>query len=533
MKVTWSVLMVITLFCSLNAEKIDSIDSHIDQVTVYTQGATLHRSASMKLSAGVTSIVIKGLPLSIDESTINIFTSSGTILLSEKLNRQYVDYNQIRSRYEAEKRDLQDSIDYVNVMIEVLKGQEALLNSNRSLQNEDKGFTTDDLSKLNQYYGQEMLNVKKEIYKLNLKNRDLSKRISQLTDQMNQEGINESRGSAYLIMELEVQKPGVVHIEFDYFVNEAGWTPKYDLRMEGLAKDLKIVYKASVYQNTGENWDDIQLILSTAQPTLDYTLPELQPYYLNFNNYYSQNENRDQDAIMEEVVVMGRAAGAMVSKEKESVEQYAPPTSITKSQTSFDYKITQPYSIPSSGVEQTVMLKSESVPVKYQYVTMPKLTETAYLTAEIKEWESLNLLYGEANIFIENKYSGKTYIGENQYTEDYVLSLGKDDNVIVKRELSKGYSKSQFIGNNRVETKSWGLSIKNNKTEPIEVILLDQYPISQNSDIKVDLKRDADANINKETGQLKWTLNIASLDKWSDYIEYEVKYPKDRNLLID
>jgi hypothetical protein len=163
MKVTWSVLMVITLFCSLNAEKIDSIDSHIDQVTVYTQGATLHRSASMKLSAGVTSIVIKGLPLSIDESTINIFTSSGTILLSEKLNRQYVDYNQIRSRYEAEKRDLQDSIDYVNVMIEVLKGQEALLNSNRSLQNEDKGFTTDDLSKLNQYYGQEMLNVKKEI----------------------------------------------------------------------------------------------------------------------------------------------------------------------------------------------------------------------------------------------------------------------------------------------------------------------------------------------------------------------------------
>jgi len=534
MKVIGSLLFAFSLFCSIYGQSIDTISTDISAVTVYSQGAMLKRSNAVSLSEGIAKVVIGDLPLEVDESTINIFTSDHLILLSEKLNRQYVDFNEIRSKYDVEKLKLQDSLDYINMLIDVSKGQETLLNNNRSLQNEESGFTTQELDQLNAYYGVEMLKVKKKIFALNLRKRKIEERIKKINQQMNQEGATQSKGSAYLVLEFDVKRSGRAEIELDYFVNNAGWTPQYDLRMEGLSKDLKIVYKASVYQNTGEDWDNVQLSLSTAEPRVDYTLPQMDPYYLNFNNYYRSNARmQEEPEMLEEVVVTGYAKASAVHSADMGVDQYTPPTSISKSQTSFDYVVEQAYSIPTSGVEQTVTLQTESVPVTYQYISMPKISNKAFLTATISDWESLNLLYGEANIFIENKYSGKTYIGEDQDESDYTISLGKDDNIVVMRELKKGYEKSKFIGSNKVETRIWNLSVKNNKSESISIKLMDQYPISQNGAIKIDLKEKSNAEEDKDRGMLTWEMSVAPVSKWSGLVEYEVKYPKDRNLTID
>jgi uncharacterized protein (TIGR02231 family) len=302
--------------------------------------------------------------------------------------------------------------------------------------------------------------------------------------------------------------------------------------MEGLDKDLKLVYKAAIYQNTGEDWQDVSIILSTAQPLRNYNLPELSPFYLDFNDYperlrpvaAGRAEMSDQDA----VVAYSKAAQSGLE-----VAQSPVATNLVKTQTSINYTIDHPYSIKSTGVEQTVIYKIADVPVKYGYVSVPKITNTAFLTAKIENWEALNVQYGEANIFIENRYSGKTYIGEDQYTDEYIISMGKDDQVTVKRELKKGFSKAKFIGNNKVDTREWTLSVKNNKAKSIKMTLYDQYPVSQNGLIKVDLKEDGKAEKNEEKGLLTWEMTIAPSQIWESSFQYEAKYPKDRIINFD
>lgn len=526
-------VLAYSAFCSVTFSQSKlTIDSDIKSAAIYNQGATLTRAAEFSVKQGANTIVIGNLPIDMDESSVGIKLSSGAILLSQKLERKFVDFSLIRSRYEEEKRSIMDSIDMVNASIEVLQGQEILLNSNRTLSSKDESFSIAELIKLNDYYGNEMQVIKEKILFFRIELRDLQKRINQLNAQMNEEGLYEKRGESQLILELEAEKPSAMRAEVEYFTPNAGWTPKYDLRMEGLDKDLKLVYKAAVYQNTGEDWHDVAIVLSTAQPRMDYILPELSPYYLDFYDYPERMRplGAGRAQASEEDAVMAYAKAAPNGME---VAQSPVVTNLVKTQTSINYSIDHPYSINSTGVEQTVIFKIEEIPVKYGYVSVPKITATAFLTAKIANWEALNVQYGEANIFIENRYSGKTYIGEDQYQDEYIISMGKDDQVSVKRELKKGFSKAKFIGNNKVDTREWSLSVKNNKAKSISMTLYDQYPVSQNGLIKVDLKDDGKAQKNEDKGLLTWEMTIAPSGIWERSFEYEAKYPQDRIINFD
>lgn len=509
----------------------DILSTQIQGVTVYPNGATIVRNGSVYLEKGMNQVELKNLPLSLDESSISIFLSKDNILLSQKMHKEYLDYEKIKSKYQLRIINLKDSIEWLNVQTEVLGGQEKLLNENRKLSGEESSFTTSELSQLNTYYGEEMIRIKQEQFALKLTRRELSERLSRLQLQMNQEGRQKSKGQVNIVMDVDAKDSGIVTIQVEYFVPNAGWTPSYDLRMNGLNEDLSIIYKASVFQNTGEDWEDIQLSLSTAEPNRDYTLPTLNPYYLD--NYYAvraqkSSRSMNTDKEMSEVMTSGAIAYS------DEVMQEAIPSVLNETYTSFDYEIDLPYTILSTGEGQSVMLKSEKVKVKYQYITMPKISNYAYLTAQLLDWQDLNFVNGEANIFIENRYSGKTFIHANQSTEQFTLSLGKDDDIIVSRELQKGYKKTKFIGGNKEESRIWDLKIKNTKSSSIDIQIMDQYPISQNGEIKVDLGNKGGAESNDESkGILKWSENIKPKSEWTTTIEYRVKYPKDWNLFIN
>lgn len=531
MKKFFVLILLSTVIASLSGQDKDTISTTLHNVVLYNQGATLTRVGTLHLKKGTTTIVVSKLPLDIDESSLGIKMSSGAMLLSQRLVRNYVDLSMIKSRYEEEKRILSDSIDWVNAGIEVLQGQETLLNSNRSLGNKESSFTTAELMDLNKYYGEMMQSIKEDILKHKISLRGLQKRIQQINAQMNEEGIYERRGESLIVLEIEASAARDISVEIEYYMDNAGWVPKYDLRMESLKDDLKLVYKAAVYQNTGEDWQKVALTLSTAKPRSDHNIPDLQPYYLDFIDYQQRMRplGAGSDQALEEAVV-AYTKSASPSKDMMTT---AVGLEVVKNQTSISYNIEPLYDLPSSGIEQTVVFKMDEIPAQYAYVSVPKITETAYLTARIKEWESLNLLYGEANIFIENRFAGKTYIGDNQYEDEYVISLGKDDMVSVKREMKKDFSKQKFIGNNTAETRVWGITVKNNKDIPISMTVYDQYPVSQNGDIKVDLKEDGGAEKNEEKGMLTWKMNIAPATMWQRSFQYEVKYPKGRIINFD
>ncbi len=197
------------------------------------------------------------------------------------------------------------------------------------------------------------------------------------------------------------------------------------------------------------------------------------------------------------------------------------------------FDIDLPYDVPTNGKAQTAILKEYEVPASYQFYAVPKLDKEVFLLAQITDWEKLNLLPGEANIIFEGTYIGKSFIDPSSTQDTLNLTMGRDKRVVVKREKLMDYSSVKFLGGNKKQLFTYEITVKNNKKEAINILVKDQYPISQNKEIEVELLETTGAAINEETGVLNWKLSLAAGETKKLRISYSVKYPKDKLLNLN
>lgn len=222
--------------------------------------------------------------------------------------------------------------------------------------------------------------------------------------------------------------------------------------------------------------------------------------------------------------------GVMVVTLKDGLEDYI---SITENALDVTYDIDLPYDIETNGKQQIATLKEASIAAVYKYYAVPKLDKDAYLLAEVTGWEKLNLLAGEANIIFEGTYVGKSFLDPASTNDTLNLTLGKDKRVVIKREKLTDYSSSKLIGTNKLQTITFELTVKNNKKDAISLILKDQYPISTNKEIEVELIESSDAADNKEIGVLTWKMELAPGESKKVRISYSAKYPKGKILNLN
>jgi uncharacterized protein (TIGR02231 family) len=164
----------------------------------------------------------------------------------------------------------------------------------------------------------------------------------------------------------------------------------------------------------------------------------------------------------------------------------------------------------------------------YIYSAAPKLDQDAFLLARATGWEEFNLLPGEANVFFEGTFVAKTFIDPNSTKDTLAISLGRDKRVVVKREKLKDYTSKKFIGSNKRETYAYEISVRNTKAEALKIIVEDQVPVSQNSQIEVTVADVGGAKYNKDTGKLIWELTLQPNETKKVVYKFEVKYPKDK-----
>ncbi len=212
----------------------------------------------------------------------------------------------------------------------------------------------------------------------------------------------------------------------------------------------------------------------------------------------------------------------------------APPITMqVQNQTSFAFELEKPYSLKSDNKTQTVAMSIMEIDAHYQYFAIPKLEKDAFLKAYIIDWEKYNLMEGEANLFFEDTYVGKSVLDIRYAGDTLAISLGRDKNVQIKREMQKDYTDKQFIGNKKELTKSWTITIKNNKQQAIDLILLDQVPVPTLDEIEFKMLNSSGAMMNLESGELKWKLKLQSMKTKLLDIKYSLKFPKGRRLILD
>jgi len=352
-----------------------------------------------------------------------------------------------------------------------------------------------------------------------------SDRINQINNQIGDLKTSQKTPAGVIVVNVDVPVKTNTLFRLNYLVQNAGWYPVYDIRVKNIESPVMLTYKANLYQNSGLDWKDVKLRFSSANPSQTGILPDLTPWFLNIRVPKSELTIRGYGTMQDQRVMKTAKVMEVVAEQAP-----APPPAMTteESGTTVEFVMEKPYTVPTNGKNMRVDVYSESVPALYSYLSVPKLDASAHLKARLTNWEQLNLMPGEANIYFEGSFTGKTYLNTKDFSDTLDISLGTDKNISVQRTLEKEFSTTRFLASKAEAMKTWKLSARNNKSQKISITVKDQIPISASSEIEVTDTVISGGKLNPETGEVTWQLEIKPAEKAEKKLSYTVRYPKGK-----
>ncbi len=511
------------------------VSSKIFSATVFFNGAQIVREASVQLQPGTTVLLFTNLPQNINPNTIVVESESAITLLSVKHSLNYLK-NQEKPKEVVKMEDslklMQQTLQHKNTMLQVYKEEEAMLIANKSIGGENNGIQADNLKNSTEYFRTRMMDIKNKQFDLALEIQKINETINRLNNQISQMMANRGGPVSEIFVSVSAKTSVNAKIKMNYYLPNASWTPMYDLRATQVGKPVQLSLKANVVNSTGEKWDDIQLILSSANPLQSGVRPTLQPWYLY--PYVASSRNSGYRA--KESNAPAAATGTVDYEIADEVkyETTAAYTTVQQSLTTIEYVISIPYSVPADGKEYTVDIQEFSMPAVYEYQVVPKVDKDAFLMARITGWEEYNLLPGSTNLFAEGKFIGNSYIDPGSVKDTLDISLGRDKSITINREMLKDFSSEKIIGTNKTIVRTYEISVRNRKSTEIDIVIMDQIPLSNQKDIVVefDVKNATGVEYDAARGMLKWKLKVKPGETIKVKYSYTVKHPKDMNLQV-
>ncbi|MDO5106318.1 mucoidy inhibitor MuiA family protein [Capnocytophaga sp.] len=607
----------------LNAQDSKEIKTKVSEVTVFTSSAQVVRKKQVEIPKGVTELKFSNLSPFINPESIRIKATSGVTILSVSHQINFLD--KLKPSPEVETltktlETLENQIQTERTHLTIIKDNIDLLQKNKDLSGKNNPISAANLQQVMDFYNQRITDLK---FKENQRNDRLAELLKKQRELENQKKtvvgkLNNETGEVRV--KISSERATSVPLELSYVVENASWTPSYDLRATDISQPITLIYKANVTQDTKEDWENVKLTLSSADPYVTSEAPELKTYFLGYNtrppsyqkSQYGRRVNGQIQGIvidesgvpvpgatvlvkgstigastdfdgkfsldgnlvgnnlleissigfntqtlapkpvmtvrlledteqLEEVVVTGyggkrkKAFAGSTEKiaKKEEVQQDYIALETNNTPTNIQFEIKVPYTIKPDNQNYAVETQSIRLSTDYQYHAIPKVEPVAFLLGYVTDWEKHNLLEGEASIFFEETYVGKTLLKPSQTSDTLKIALGQDKKVSVQREKIKDFSSRQFIGGKKEVSKLWKTTLRNHKKQPIKIVVYDQIPVSTSKDIEVITKNNSGGKIHKETGKIEWNFTIQPSQKQEFELEYSVKYPKDRTLYIE
>ncbi|MFN7313638.1 MAG: mucoidy inhibitor MuiA family protein [Bacteroidota bacterium] len=530
---------LMTIFCLIlngklhASEQEQRIQSNITNVTVFLNQAQVTRVAKVNVQAGVTQIIFDRVSPFINLNSIQVKTESNLTLLSVSQRNNYLltdDKPKFILDLEDTLQSVQQQIAILNIRVEALLTEKEVLLSNKNIGGENSGVKVEDLEdaltlfrKRTQEIGEELLRLKETIGKLTgIKN----KLQAQLDGYLN----NQNSTVEIVVTVKAITPINQTKIEWTYLVGNASWRPFYDIRVKDTKSPLQLVSKAYITQSTGEDWKNVVLKLSTANPNESGTKPELNTSQLYFRQGYFDRQDK-----LEEVRIMRKRP--LVSSKAESdlnAEPSAPELSyhinqavVNQATANIEFTVTSAYTIPSDNNPNQVDLTVNNLNATYSYGAVPKLDKDAFVTAKVSGNDLINQISGEANVYFDGIYTGKTFIN-GTVSDSLTLSLGRDKRIQIQRVQLKDFSSKSLTGSTKRELNTWEITLRNTRKEPITIEVEDQIPVSTDKEIEVKLLNNGNAIVDENTGKLKWFITLEAEKSQTLRFSFEVKYPKDK-----
>ncbi|GEM_PF-1768080 len=199
----------------------------------------------------------------------------------------------------------------------------------------------------------------------------------------------------------------------------------------------------------------------------------------------------------------------------------------------FTVSIPNKYTIPSNNIPTLILINDYTINATYEYVVLPKLEKKAYISAFIPDWTKYKLLDGPVYIFWNNEFKGQSYLSTNAMKNYVELSIGADKGITVNREIVQSNSSKQVLISSNKATRTWKITLNNTKDTPVDIAVKDQYPLSNDEDITVDLLQSQGASVDKSTGIITWRTTLQPGEEKKFEFTYRVKYPVGKSLYLE
>lgn len=547
------ILVAVAILTSFNVlvaqEEVKEIDSKIKEVTVFLNGAEIKRTTNIAVNKGTNEIKLTGLSPYIQANSIQVKANNNAItIVSVNHEINYLERANVAKSPKVQA--INDSIEDLEFKLQIRQSYErvyneekSLLLSNKKMGGANTGVDIEDLMDAADFYRERLANIETKLLDIKRNKKDLNATIARLKKQRSLY-YNNVKNTGEVMINLTASQKANAQLELTFVVNNAGWVPFYDIRSNNLEEPVDLTYKGKVYQKTGNDWNNVKVRLSTGNPSTDNTQPQFSKWYLQYymayakNNRYGgkrkkvaayapvqQNIQDDYDEV--ELVEEDGFVGGSMERVSSSLSSH---TSVTESTVNTTFDIALPYTIKSNGKSNLIEIQEYELPVSYQYYTLPKKDRDAFLLSNIVGWGDYNLLPGNANIYFENTFVGESYL-ETAITNDTLsVSMGRDKSIIVTREKIKDFCKNNTLGGNRKSTRGYELKIRNNKSQAVEIEVVDQVPLSKIKEIEVELIESKKATYDEKTGKLTWRLKIPANSTETVSFKFSVKYPKDKTI---
>ncbi|HSJ67101.1 MAG TPA: mucoidy inhibitor MuiA family protein [Anditalea sp.] len=593
------------------------LTTDIKEVTVFLQGAQIFETGYTVVPVGKSVLRISNLSPYIDEKSIHVKAKGDFTILS--VNHKH---NFLGELKKSEKLDsLNAQVDGIELQIarekarlEVLEEKQSLLHENKNLKGDNAGISMNQLRDAINFYESENTRIKEEKIQINQRMEKLKSSQNKIKNQLRL--VNDQKELPVGEIEIRVEAKSQINGDFNisYVVSNAGWFPKYDIRVHDVVNPLELNYKAEVFQNTGVDWKNVKLRFSNAQPQQSGLLPDLRTWNLNFarntvieKHTYQRFQNvrgkildeegmplpgasiiiqgtnigtvsdlsgnydltlpngashlavsfvgmesqtvpinkqeinvllKDDAQQLSEMVVtgyggelQGKVAGIKIRGSASPINTIA--TTVIENQTTMDIEINDPYTIMSNGEKLLVELKKHSIDAIYEYYAVPKIDKDAFLMAKIINWDQYNFLEGEANLYFEDAFVGRSILEAKSFEDTLNISMGRDKNIVLGREKKEQFYQKRFFGNIVTETRGFTIIVRNKKSHPIKLQIFDQLPVSINSDITVKSIDLSKGIVEDPTGKVNWVLNLDPQQQKNLNFEYEVRYPRREKVMLE
>lgn len=556
MKFLFSILFVAT---AVFANDKIPVKSTLSAVTVYTQGAQLQHKANYTIKVGVSELLIEGISAQINPSTIQVKATGNVVILDSKYEFYYPqpaarpEAGELPPKIKTAIKNLEDSITAlsfdirdINDEIEVLVAARKIIISNGAVKGQGKVNDSIQLLKSTvDYYTSKVNELNKKISSLerqrakkNTSLAQLESRLEELRNWANQNNPQpELKGIPRIVVTLMCKEAASGKIELSYLAANAGWTPLYDVRSEASTGKISLTYKAQVQQNTGLDWNDVKLSISTNNPYANKTKPELNPWYIDYLAYRKELEEKSKyrtdaynnaPAVNSQMFNMGFAYSNGKAEVQSNALNADAFMTVVQQLIAAEFKIDLDYNIASDNQIRMVLIKQADLNTSFRYYAVPKLEPGVYLVAQMTKLDELQLIPAKANIFFDGSYIGETYIDPTTLDDTLNLSLGRDPNIIVKRTLLKNQSKERIIQDKKERTFAYAVEVKNLKSSEIDLIIQDQIPLTTNPDIVIEKSDLGKGQLDEKTGLIEWHLKLKAKESTDFKYDFRVRHAKDK-----